>query len=175
MLDYPNLAALAPASWRTAVVNGKIWGAPIPSTPMGQCMIGNPTVWDKVGGFQSTSADDFLDKCKQLSVDNSYALEPAYINMVHMFGEWFGVPNRWRVNADKTLTYYLETDEYKASIEYAAKVFAARCFHPNPNLADASAQVAQGRLGAFVSSNPDTNALRAFNPDQQADVLIPFG
>lgn len=34
VLEYPNLAALTPGSWRTAVVNGKIWGAPIPSTPL---------------------------------------------------------------------------------------------------------------------------------------------
>ncbi|MDD0857278.1 twin-arginine translocation signal domain-containing protein [Arthrobacter alpinus] len=31
VLEYPNLAALKPDSWRTAVVNGKIWGAPIPA------------------------------------------------------------------------------------------------------------------------------------------------
>ncbi|MGI8769381.1 MAG: sugar ABC transporter substrate-binding protein [Propionibacteriaceae bacterium] len=175
VLEYPNLAALKPASWKTAVVNGKIWGAPIPSTPMGQCMVANPAVWEKVGGFQSTSADEFLDKAKQISKNNVYALEPSYINMVHMFGEWFKVPNRWRVNADRTLTYYLETDAYKAAMEFAAKVFAAGCFHPNPNLPDARPLVATGQIGAYVDVGPSTGALRRYKPDVQAEVLIPFG
>lgn len=175
VLEYPNLAALKPASWKTAVVNGAIWGAPIPSTPMGQCMIGNPTVWESVGGFQCESAQEFFDKCTEISTGNRYALEPAYINMVHMIGEWYGVPNRWAVADDGALTYYLETEEYKASIEFAARLFEAGCFHPNSSLPDAAAQVAQGQLGAFVSSNPDVGALRPFNAEQQADVLIPFG
>lgn len=174
VLKYPNLAALKEASWKTAVVNGKLWGAPIPSTPMGQCMVGNPAMWDKVGGFQCTSADEFFSRAKQLSKGHTYALGPAYINMVHMIGEWFGVPNGWRVNQDRSLTYYLETDEYKQAIGFAAKLFAANCFYPDPNLPDARPLVAQGRIGAYVDAGPAPSALRTYNPKVQGEVLIPF-
>lgn len=174
--EYPNLAALKPSSWKTAVVNGKIWGAPIPSTPFGQVMGGNPAVWKKVGGLQCSTAQEFFEKCKELSTGNRYALEPSYINMMHMFGEWFGVPNGWRVNKDRTLTWGMETDNYKAALEYAAKLFKAGVFHPNANLPDARPLVAQGQLAAFVSVGPiAVGELRAFKKDVQADVMVPFG
>ena len=178
VLEYPNLAALKPASWKTAVVNGKIWGAPIPSTPFGQVMIGNPTVWQRVGGLKATSADEFLSKAKELTrpAKNLYALEPAYINMLHMFGEWFGAPTTWRVNADRTLTHEYETDEYFAALEFAAKVFAAGCFYPDANLPDARPLVAQGRIAGYVSVGPiGINELRQFNSSVQASGLVPFG
>ena len=178
VLEYPNLAALKPASWRTAVVNGKIWGAPIPSTPFGQVMIGNPKAWDQVGGFQCKTADEFFEKAKELTRPNEkkYALEPAYINMLHMFGEWFGAPNGWRVNADRTLTGSYETDEYQAAVEFAAKVFAAGCFYPDANLPDGRPKVAQGQISAFVSVGPTgIGELRDFDQTMQGEALIPFG
>lgn len=174
--EFPNLAALKPASWKTAVVNGKIWGAPIPSTPFGQVMAGNPKIWEKVGGLQSKTADEFMEKCKELSKGNNYALEPSYVNMMHMFGEWFGVPNGWRVNEDRTLTHMYETDEYKAALEYGTRMFKAGVFHPNANMPDGRPLVAQGQLAAYVSVGPmAVNELRQFKKDVQADVMIPFG
>ncbi len=178
VLDYPNLAALKPTSWRTAVVGGKIWGAPIPSTPFGQVMIGNPKAWDPVGGFQCQTAEEFFEKAKELTRPNEkkYALEPSYINMLHMFGEWFGAPNGWRVNADRTLTGSYETDEYQAAVEFAAKVFAAGCFYPDANLPDARPKVAQGQVSAYVSVGPTgIGELRDFDQTMQGEALIPFG
>lgn len=178
VLDYPNLAALKPDSWRTAVVNGKIWGAPIPSTPFGQVMIGHPDLWGKVGGFSFDSADDFLAKAKEMTNPKSkvYALEPAYINMMHMFGEWFGAPTGWRVNQDRTLTNIYEADEYFVALEFGAKVFAAGCFYPDANLPDARPKVAQGSIAAYVSVGPTgVNELRQFDKSLQGVGLVPFG
>lgn len=176
VLEYPNLAALKPESWKTAVVNGKIWGAPIPSTPFGQVMGGNPAVWEKVGGLQCSTAEEFASKAKELSKANVHALEPAYINMMHMFGEWFGVPNGWRVNPDRSLTWYAETDNYKAALEYAAGLFAAGCFHPDANLPDARPLVAKGSIAAYVSVGPTAvSELRRYDKSVQAEVMIPFG
>jgi putative aldouronate transport system substrate-binding protein len=176
VLEYPNLAALKPASWRTAVVNGKIWGAPIPSTPFGQVMMGNPKTWAKVGGLQSNSADEFFAKCKELSNGTNYALEPSIINMLHMFGEWFGAPNGWRVNADRSLTHLYETDNYRAAVEYAAKLWAAKVFYPDLNLADATPKTVNGQIAAQVTVGPRATAdFRALDPSLFVDTLIPFG
>ena len=158
VLEYPNLAALKPASWRTAVVNGKIWGAPIPSTPFGQVMMGNPKTWAKVGGLQCKTADEFFAKCKELTSGTNYALEPAIINMLHMFGEWFGAPNGWRVNQDRSLTHLYETDNYKAAVEYAAKLWAAKVFYPDLNLADATPKTVNGQIAAQVVVGPRATA-----------------
>jgi putative aldouronate transport system substrate-binding protein len=176
VLEYPNLAALKPASWRTAVVNGKIWGAPIPSTPFGQVMMGNPKTWAKVGGLQCKTADEFFAKCKELTRGTNYALEPAIVNMLHMFGEWFGAPNSWRVNSDRSLTHLYETDNYKAAVEYAAKLWAAKVFYPDLNLADATPKTVNGQIAAQVVVGPRATAdFRAADPTLFVDTMIPFG
>lgn len=176
VLEYPNLAALKPASWKTAVLNGKIWGAPIPSTPFGQVMMGNPKTWAKVGGLQCETAEEFFAKCKELTGGVNYALEPAIINMIHMFGEWFGCPNGWRVNKDRSLTHNYETDNYKAAVEYAAKLWAAKVFYPDLNLADATPKVVNGQIAAQVVVGPRATAsFRAADPSLFVDTLIPFG
>ncbi|WP_193105982.1 extracellular solute-binding protein [Brachybacterium sp. FME24] len=176
VLDYPNLAALTPSSWRTAVVNGRIWGAPIPSTPFGQVYLGNPTVWEEVGGFQSATAEEFLEKCKDVTIAGKrWALEPFLPNAFHMFGEWFGVPNQYRVNEDRTLTAGHQTDEYLEALEYAQKVFAAGVFYPDLNHAETAQDFANGSIAAMVSVGPrGASEVRRDNPELLADILVPF-
>ncbi len=177
VLEYPNLAALKPDSWRTAVVNGKIWGAPIPSTPFGQVMVGNKDTWSKVGGLTAKDAGEFFDKVKELSnpAKKQYALEPAYINMLHMITEWLGAPNGWAVNADRSLTHLYETDAYLAGLEYAAKLFAAGAFYPDVNVTNTKAKIINGSLGAVVTSGPrDLGSYRALDANTNIEILVPF-
>lgn len=176
VLDYPNLAALTPGSWRTAVVNGKIWGAPIPSTPFGQVYLGNPTVWDEVDGFQSSSAEEFLDKCKEILIPGKrWALEPFLPNAFHMFSQWFGVPNQYRVNEDRTLTAAHQLDEYLETLEYAQKVFAAGAFYPDLNHAETAQDFANGSIAALVSVGPrGATEYRQYNSELLADIMVPF-
>lgn len=177
VLKYPNLAALKPDSWRTAVVNGKIWGAPIPSTPFGQVMVGSKETWSKVDGLKAKDANEFLDKVKELSNPGKklYALEPAYINILHMITEWLGAPNGWAVNADRSLTHLYETDAYVAGMEYAAKLFAAGAFYPDVNVTNTKAKIVNGSLGAVVTSGPrDLGGFRDLDPTIDMEILVPF-
>ncbi|MFJ4168979.1 sugar ABC transporter substrate-binding protein [Paenarthrobacter sp. NPDC089714] len=177
VLEYPNLAALKPDSWKTAVVNGKIWGAPIPSTPFGQVYLGNHDMWAQVGGFEASSADEFLDKAKELTRpgEQKYALEPAYINALHMVTEWFGAPNSWAVNKDRTLTHLYETDEYMAGVEFTAKMFAAGVFYPDSKATDIRNRVANGSVAAQVVVGPhDIRSYRSLSRTAKFDILIPF-
>ncbi|MGA7205043.1 MAG: twin-arginine translocation signal domain-containing protein, partial [Specibacter sp.] len=177
VLAYPNLAALKPDSWRTAVVNGKIWGAPIPSTPFGQVMIGSKDTWSKVGGLNAKDANEFMDKVKEISNPGKkqYALEPAYINILHMITEWLGAPNGWAVNKDRTLTHLYETDAYLAGIEYAAKLFTAGAFYPDVNVTNTKAKIINGSIGAVVGSGPhDIGGYRALDPAANVEILVPF-
>lgn len=176
VLEYPNLAALTPGSWRTAVVNGRIWGAPIPSTPFGQVYLGNPAVWDEVDGFQSSSAEEFLDKCKEILIPGKrWALEPFLPNAFHMFSQWFGVPNQYRVNEDRTLTANHQLDEYLETLEYAQKVFAAGAFYPDLNHAETAQDFANGSIAALVSVGPrGASGYRLQNPELLADIMVPF-
>ena len=177
VLEYPNLAALKPDSWRTAVVNGKIWGAPIPSTPFGQVMVGTARTWDKVGGLNAKDADEFFEKAKELSNPGKkqYALEPAYVNVLHMITEWLGAPNSWAVNEDRSLTHLYETDAYVAGLEYAAKLFAAGAFYPDAGVTNTKALILNGTLGAVVTAGPrDVRGYRAIDKDVTMEILVPF-
>lgn len=178
VLAYPNLAALKTATWQTTVVDDKIWGVPTTSTPLGQVMVGNSKTWEKVGGLSASNAEEFFDKAKELTNPNKkqYALEATYINMLHMFTEWYGAPNTWGVNADRTLTHLYETDAYVAGLEYAAKLFKAGVFYPDSSLPSFDQMVANGTVGALVTASP--RGLETFNimdPELKMEILVPFG
>lgn len=177
VLEYPNLAALKSESWKTSVVNGKIWGAPIPSTPFGQVMFGNKAVWAQVDGLQCTSGAEFLDKVKEINnpKGNRYALEPAYINVVHMISQWHGVLGNWMATGDGKLLHRFETEQFKASVDFAAQLFKAGAFYPDANITDAVPRVANGSLGALVEVGP--HAAGKFwdaKPDAETELLVPF-
>lgn len=177
VLQWPNLAGLKPHAWRTAVVNGKIWGPPVGNTLYGQVYIGNPEIWKQVGGFNATSAEDFLAKCKELTKPGKrYALEPFLPNAFHMFGEWFGVPNGYRVNKDRTLSASFQTDQYLEALEYAQKVWNAKVFYPDQELAQSENLFANGTLTALVASQPaDAPKYRTMGAPWVGEVLMPFG
>ncbi|MFI6482397.1 hypothetical protein ACIBH1_31005 [Nonomuraea sp. NPDC050663] len=152
---YPNLANLGDVAWKSAVTNGKIYGVAVAYSRFGQVMLTNEDFWKPVGGTTFTSADDFLQKASSL-VDkskNKYPLEPAYVNMVHMFSQWHGAPNTWKLENGK-LTHQYETAEYQAAIEFAVKAFKADLFWPDATLATVKDKAANGQIGAYVESFP---------------------
>jgi putative aldouronate transport system substrate-binding protein len=152
---YPNLANLPTYSWKTSVVNGKIYGVTVTYGAFGQVYLVNDDFWKPVGGTEFASADDFLTKAKTLvdAKNNKYVLEPAYYNHLQQFARWFGAPNTWRLSGGK-LTHQLETDELAAALEFAVKAFQANLFWPDPNLSTTPEKVAGGSLGAYVQSFP---------------------
>ncbi|MFC8130349.1 hypothetical protein [Streptomyces sp. NPDC057302] len=174
---YPNLAAMTPAHWKTAVVNGKIWGAPVPYPAFGQVYAGNPKVWAKAGGFQASSPEEFLAKCKEVTGGKTWALEPIYVNAASVMSQCFGAPNKWRQNKDGSLTWYQDTDEYAEALNFVLKLKKAGVFYPgNPKMADAYIKMAQGSIGATVHATPFNarQEIRVQDPAVAAEIMIPF-
>ncbi|MCQ4212082.1 hypothetical protein [Streptomyces longispororuber] len=175
--DYPNLANMTPAHWKTAVVNGKIWGAPSPYPALGQVYGGNPDVWAKADGFSASSTDEFMDKCKEVTGKNVWALEPIYGNAVSVLSQCYGAPNKWGRGKDGSVTFWMESDAYLEALNFVVKLKKAGVFYPgDPKMADAYLKLAQGRIGACVYANPagarkDT---RTNDPKLAAEILIPF-
>ncbi|WP_406113232.1 hypothetical protein [Streptomyces sp. NBC_01014] len=152
---YPNLANLPEFAWKTAVINGKIFGVPVAYGRMGQVYVTNEDFWKPVGGATFSSAQDFLDKGKEL-LDvkrKKYVLEPAYTNHVGMYAQWFGAPSGWS-EKDGKLVHQFETDEFREALEFGVKVSKAGLFWPDPNLTTTREKMAQGTLGAYVQSFP---------------------
>ncbi|MFF1356420.1 hypothetical protein [Streptomyces sp. NPDC058297] len=171
---YPNLANIPEFAWRTAVINGKIWGLAVPYGRQGQVYVANEDFWKPVGGVQFDSAQDFLDKAKEL-LDvkrKKYVLEPAYYNHIVQFAMWHGAPNTWSLDGGK-LTHFYETDEYFAAIEFAIKCQKAQLFWPDPNLPTTLEKMEGGFLGLHVQSFPgflnDSNMY-----DWPEKVVVPF-
>ncbi|MFJ2742799.1 hypothetical protein ACIO3O_24410 [Streptomyces sp. NPDC087440] len=174
---YPHLAAMTPQHWKTAVVNGRIWGAPSPYPAFGQVYSGNPNIWDKAEGLSASSPDEFLAKCKEVTGGKVWALEPIYNNAVSVMSQCFGAPNKWERAKDGSLTFWQETDAYAEALNFVIKLKQAGVFYPgNPEMADAYLKMAQGSIGACVYANP-TNArkdLRINAPELTSQILVPF-
>ncbi|MET7646017.1 hypothetical protein ABZS83_20785 [Streptomyces sp. NPDC005426] len=171
---YPNLANLPTSAWKTAVVNGKIRGVTVAYGSMGQVYVVNQDFWKPVGGAEFSSAEDFLAKGKELldAKRNKYVLEPAYVNHIGMFGQWFGAPSGWRLEGGK-LTHMYETEEYQEALAFAVKVAKAGLFWPDPNLSTTMEKMAQGSLGAYVQSFPSF-LVDAKTYDFPFGVIVPF-
>jgi putative aldouronate transport system substrate-binding protein len=152
---YPNLANIPTDTWKTAVINGMLAGVAIPYGRMGQAYVANTDFWKPVGGIEFTSAQDFLDKGKELldKKAKKYVLEPEYVNALHMFSHWYGAPNSWREKGGKLENRY-ESDEYREALEFAVKVFKAGLFWPDSPLATTQEKLEAGKLGAYVDSYP---------------------
>ncbi|NUP61564.1 MAG: hypothetical protein HOV96_33235 [Nonomuraea sp.] len=152
---YPNLANLGDVTWKSAVTDGKLYGVAVSYSRFGQVFLVDQDYWEPVGGTNFSSADDFLEKAKQLLdvKKNKYPLEPSYYNHVHMFSHWYGAPNTWKLAGGK-LTHQFETPEYQAALELAVKCFKANLFWPDPALATIKDKVANGQIGAYVESFP---------------------
>ncbi|MEV6104358.1 hypothetical protein AB0M28_06515 [Streptomyces sp. NPDC051940] len=152
---YPNLANIPDFAWRTAVVDGRIYGVAVPYGRMGQVYVANEDFWKPVGGVAFSSAQDFFDKAKDLldTKRKKYVLEPAYVNHIQQFAYWHGCPNKWSLNGGK-LTHMFETDEYFAGIEFALKCQQAELFWPDPNLPTTLEKMEGGFLGLHVQSFP---------------------
>ncbi|MFI6495873.1 hypothetical protein [Nonomuraea typhae] len=153
--EYPNLANFQEMTWQAAVMNGRIWGVPVPYSFFGQVYVGNKKSWDSVDGFTATSPDELIEKFKQLTDAKAgrWALEPAYGNAVGQFSQLFGAVavNNWKLEGGK-LTHAFETEEYLAGLEMAIKAFKAGVFYPDPKITDIASKVAQGTVAAQVVS-----------------------
>ncbi|MEV5972308.1 hypothetical protein [Streptomyces sp. NPDC051921] len=171
---YPNLANIPDFAWRTAVFNGRIWGVAVPYGRMGQVYVVNEDFWKPVGGARFDSAQDFLDKGKELldTKRKKYVLEPAYVNHLNQFALWHGAPNGWRLDGGK-LTHAFETDEFFAGLEFALKCQQAQLFWPDPNLATTLEKLEGGFLGAHVQSFPGFLNDSAMY-DWPAKIIVPF-
>ena len=81
------------------------------------------------------NSDDFLTLLKELTNPGKdrYALATNangnYYDLP-IFEQIFGVPNKWRVDGGGKLTADIETDEFKAALEFMVKVAKAGCYYP---------------------------------------------
>src|SRR5579864_5021295 len=133
--DYPNLANIPTPCWAETVVNGALYGVPVPRAPFLNAFLVRQDLVDQTGLHLPTSADDF----KRFLVATTNAQQNQFgIASAGFFGlnpqapllMIFGAPNNWSLDTSGKLVKDYETDAYKAAVNYARDLWSAGSLAP---------------------------------------------
>jgi putative aldouronate transport system substrate-binding protein len=131
--EYPNLANLPAYVWKDmGRIGGRIYGVPIQRSAPGNCLWINNDVFTASGMKDGWSADDFMQVATTATHGRKYGLgssQPLLFGMDY-HGMAFGAPQEWKLDGGKFVSAYT-TDEYRAGVEYAAKLRKAGLYEPN--------------------------------------------
>lgn len=154
--DYPNLAAIEPYQWDATRFNGRIWGVPKPVLRNNDPTYYRKDWADKLGNGLGNAQEvrDFLVGVSSDDPDENGNPRDTF-GLAPYGGTWdsftinqiFAVPYGWRDNGDGTLTSSLETDEYRAALEFAAQLYQDGAYHPDSAGIDVTAAVELMRSG----------------------------
>src|SRR5207244_1917993 len=139
--DYPNLAHYTNYTWRSGVIDNRIYAIPIARPPIGPVMMYRADLLEKAGvqiDKAPTNADDFKRILQAVTrpQDNQWGIaagQASYFSLTpnNAFSAIFRVPNNWKLDASGKLIKDVETDEYKAAVGFARDLWAAGMWHPN--------------------------------------------
>ena len=160
--DYPNLAAFAPVLWKNVSLNKKIYGVPRPRFLANNGFYFRQDWADKVGFSTQKNADDVFNMFVGMSKNHPdggtgttfglSASSPRPQFGIDILKGMFRAPNEWRLNPDGTLTRDYETDEYRQTVDFARRLWAAGGYHPDStNLSTNQNKdlMAGGKIGAY--------------------------
>ena len=184
--DYPNLANIPSPCWAETVLNGAIYGVPVPRAPFLNAFLVRQDLVDQAGLQLPTSADDFkkflvtLTHAQQnqfgLASAGFFGLSPqAPLLMV------FGAPNNWRLDSSGKLIKDYESDEYRAAVGFARDLWSAGGWHPDSRTLTGTTLSTAMRGGQTVVASHSFGALiaqwsllAAENPAARLRVIHPF-
>lgn len=136
--DYPNLASIASRAWKSTLINGKIYGVPLPLSPYFWWFWGHQEIMEKRNLSYPKSAAEFKDTALKVNDPqaNTWAIASeggAQYAFSTVNGLWNGVfkaPNYWAADSNGKFTYIFETEEYRQAMLYAADLYKAGLYHP---------------------------------------------
>lgn len=181
--DYPNIARFPSQLWKNVAINGKIYGVPRPFGFTTGTLLYRKDWAQKVGIPNPKNGNDFFKMLHAFTQNGVWGMgfsgsgianSPFFMNM-------FNVPNQWRQEKNKSLTYFIQTDEYKQAVAYMTKLYAGGVFHPN-SLTQTGLQTKQsflaGKIGAYVdgfSAWPDQRTkIKTLDSNADVEILVPF-
>jgi putative aldouronate transport system substrate-binding protein len=138
--EYPNLAHYSAYTWRSGVVEGKIYALPIARPPIGSAMMYRHDLFEKVGITIDKAPKD-ADEFKRMLVavnrpqENQYAMATGTAKFGlppnGFMGGIFRVPNNWRLDSGGKLVKDFESQEWKAQVGFMRDLWSAGVMHPN--------------------------------------------
>src|SRR5262249_20789651 len=136
--DYPNLANFPTLAWRQVVINGVIYGVPVPYPLFLWVHWVQQDLLDADGLNRPRNADEYKQLAQHFTRPDQNLYGLGIENNVGMgtTNGWlsgiFGAPNIWSLD-DKTgkLTSTFETAAFRAALGYARDLWSAGVVHPN--------------------------------------------
>ena len=128
--DYPNLANIPSDCWRFCVFEGRLYGLPIPGEVISDVVYYRKDVLDGLGITPDVrTAQDLLDLAVELTDPGRgrWGAEDLWTAaaIVH------AVPPRWALDDSGALVHRVETEEYRAALDWTARLFASGAVHPD--------------------------------------------
>lgn len=125
---YPNLANLPTPAWKFSSFAGGLYGLPYPSTLLTNGIFYRKDIFTELGLEAPKTADEYIDIAKEVTnpAKKRWGSEDAWNGAQIMFG----VAPKWAL-IDGALVNKVETDEYRAALEWTAELFASGAVHPD--------------------------------------------
>ncbi|GAA2760197.1 extracellular solute-binding protein [Actinopolymorpha rutila] len=192
--DYPNLATVPSYLWKRSSVEGAIYGIPRPLYLLNKVDVYRAD-WAAKLGYPDPpkNADEVFELLTAFSHGKAagkvktWGIAAFDVRITEFVGNMFRMPNQWRVNKDGSFEYYVETDEYEATLTYMRKLWKEGVFHPDALLfqtqSDKSADLfISGRTGFYrpppagwFPANSDLDELTKNDPKARPELLVTPG
>ncbi len=125
---YPNLANIPTAAWKMGCFEGGLYGLPYPGALISDAIFYRADLFEELGVKPPSNADEYRTLAKELTDEskNRWGSEDVWTGAQIMHG----VVPKWK-EVDGKLQNKVETEEYRAALEWTAKLFADGSVHPD--------------------------------------------
>lgn len=129
---YKNLANIPTDAWRYCTFNDKLYGLPMPGGGVTNAMFHRADLFAELGiDAAPTTADELLELAKEVTDPGKkrWGANDMWVGANIMFG----VPptDRWRLDDAGKLIHRIETEEYRAALDWQIKMYKAGVVHPD--------------------------------------------
>ncbi|NYI04410.1 extracellular solute-binding protein [Allostreptomyces psammosilenae] len=176
--DYPLLAGFPTTAWAFGVYGNELYGIPSQFSMFGNVTYYRKDIFDQMGLAEPTNADELLALGREVNdPDNN---RWAFGDLLWDAQRMFGAPQNWRINSDGTLTNQIETEEYRAAIEWLRILYSEGLVHPDIAGGQSNGKdlFESGRMLMYADSigawHEALGRQLANNPDFQMQPFKPF-
>ncbi len=192
---FPNLGAMPSYAFENSKLNGVLYGVPSPTSLQPNALWYRGDWLANTGLSAPTSAEEFLNMINTFTTgdpdgngsNDTYGtsferLDAVSQRFIHSMFRVGAEGNGWIVNDDGSFTHAIETDEFRAALEYAREVWASGSCHPD-SLTQTSNEVREQLMAGTAGSGPNAfillNLIRSeaakVNPEAEILGLVPPG
>ncbi|MFW6599104.1 extracellular solute-binding protein [Propionibacteriaceae bacterium Y2011] len=129
--DYPNLAGIPTRSWQRNVIDGRLWGVPIPRVPIGAPGLLREDIVTAEGlSMAPQSKDELFALLKGLTSPDNKRFGSADPGAIASFlAASLGVASGWTEQAG-AFVHEMEDERYAQALADVAELWQAGVFHP---------------------------------------------